>query len=107
MSGSDGYSVNYPALDGVRQALEATHANLNVAVVQTAPGCTVAADAYPAWSTSAAVRNLHLECSTNISSQADDIARYAAGVGGSIVSYGTADQTTRGNVTRVYRALNM
>lgn len=101
MSGTDGYIVNYPALDGVRQSLEDCNLSLTGTVGQTGPGCTAAAEANPAWATSAATHHAHAVITGNLAGHANDIAGYAVHVHISIVGYGNADQAATGAVASV------
>jgi hypothetical protein len=99
--GDTGFSVNYPALEGVRQALEYTHASLKANLDQTAPGCTAVADAYPGWSTSAALRDLHGHYAARVTGHANDIAGYATDVQTAIGTYQAADYGVQGDVDSI------
>jgi hypothetical protein len=84
---SNGFSVNYPALTTIRAALQDCAQNLNLTVERTGPGCTAAADAYPAWSTSAAVSKLHAAHATRVSDHADAVASHAGSLQACIDNY--------------------
>jgi hypothetical protein len=101
MSGTDGYIVNYPALDGVRQSLEDCHLSLTTTMGRTAPGCTAAAEAYRGWSTSAATHQAHAVITANLTGHTNNIADYAVGVHTSVLTYSNADQAATGAVASV------
>lgn len=96
LSMSNGFSVNYPALASIRQALQDCADNLNLTVQRTGPGCTAAAEAYPAWSTSAAVSKLHAAHSTRASDYADAHASHAGSVQACMDNYSQAEATITG-----------
>jgi len=101
MSGTDGYSVNYPALDGIRQSLEDCHLSLTSTVGRTGPGLTAISDVYPAWSTSVATRAVNTVFTGNLAGHASDIAGYAAHVRTSITTYANSEQAAQGGVASV------
>jgi hypothetical protein len=100
MSGTGGYTVNYPALDGIRQSLEDCHISLTSTVEQTGPGRTVLSDTYH-WSTSAANSYASLVTDGNLGGHANDIAGYAAHVHTSIVGYATSEVAAQSDVASV------
>lgn len=77
---NNGFSVNYPRLASIREALQDCSENLYLTVQRTGPGCTAAADAFPAWATSAAVAKLHAAHSTRVSDHAGAAGRHAGSV---------------------------
>jgi hypothetical protein len=105
MSNDGGYSVFYPGLAAVRQALQDCSENLGETVTRTGPGCTAAADLFPG-KTSAVVRTLHAAHSARLSSYVDDIARHAASVQASMDNYRQAEQVVAEHATRTLASMD-
>lgn len=100
MANDGQYSVHYPTLHVVREALDDCHAGLTTAVGQS-QGCTAVADAYPAWATSGAVRDLYVAHAARITGHSDDIAGYAARLASTISNYQSADGAAAASVASI------
>jgi hypothetical protein len=92
---TQGFSLNPPGLETVHQGLLDSRASLAATDQDTQPGCTAAADAYPAWSTSAVVRALRAEHGAKVTGYAHELEDYATRLRLTIDTYRQADSASR------------
>jgi hypothetical protein len=90
--GQQQFAVHVPTADLARQTMLSVSASVIAAVEQTRGGCTSAAEAYPGWSTSAALRSLHSAHITVITSHARDLGGHADHLGTSVDAIREADR---------------
>jgi hypothetical protein len=101
VNSSPGFSVHYPTCETVQRGMLDSHASLTATVQQTEPGCTAAATAFPAWSTSAVVGRLRAAHAANVNAHALEIAGYAIRLQLSLDNYRNADSLTEGSIDAV------
>jgi hypothetical protein len=88
---TQGFSVDYPGLETVHQALLGSRASLAAANRDTQPGCTAAAEVYPAWSTSAVMHELRAKYGLKVTGYSLELADHANRLQLSIDNYRQAD----------------
>jgi hypothetical protein len=103
MSDTRGFGVHYPTLETVRQRLLDGHASLTQTVQGTQDGCTAAANAYPAWSTSAVVARLHAAHAQKVSDHAAQLTDYSIRTHLSSDNYRSADNASERSANAIGR----
>lgn len=97
--GNQKFAVHLPTADFARQTMLSVSAGVSAAVEQTRGGCLAAADAFPAWSTSAALRVLHSAHTAVITRHAKDLGSHAERLGSSADAMREADRIITDSIT--------
>jgi hypothetical protein len=98
---SQGFSMYYPGAESAQQGLLDVSTDIRKTVDVTMEGCTAAANAYPAWSTSAAVTKVHGAYVTSLGGYADECTSHAGKVGTCISNIQQAEQTNQNAVAGI------
>jgi hypothetical protein len=97
-----GFSMYYPGAQSAQQGLVDVSTDIRKTVDVTTEGCTAAASAYPAWSTSAAVTQVHGAYVTTIGGYADECTSHAAKVGTCISNIQQTEQANQNAVAGIF-----
>jgi hypothetical protein len=92
----DSLYMDYQPVRAAGQVCHDTGTNLAVTVDQTAPGCTSAARAFPAWQTSQAVLDLHSAHTEDLNGHVQTLHATGDGIQGSVDITSATDATTAG-----------